>query len=115
MNKINVIDKTEKIKLGKYYELRGNFVEQTDEEGNVSYTCDMFRTTNSADTFESLYEEYERSEKIAYLEATNYISCNYADCLTDEEKASFLAEVSDTHGITNGEIITKRKEYKATL
>ncbi len=49
---INVIDKTEKLTLGSTYELRGNFVEKVDEEGNISYECDMYRTTNKNDTFE---------------------------------------------------------------
>jgi hypothetical protein len=115
MNKINVTDKTERLKLGKYYELRGNFVEQTDEDGEVSYSCNMFRTTDSTKTFDELYEEELRQEIIDYLSDTNYIAINYSDLDTDEEREAFLAEISETYGITNAEIRAKRKELRALL
>lgn len=108
--KINVVDKTEKIKLGKYYELRGNFVEQTDEDGNISYTCDMFRTTDSTKTFDYLYG-------IDYLSNTKYVEENYNTLLkVDEEKANqYLASTSDTYGITVQEILEKRAEVVESI
>ena len=51
---INVTDKTEKIKLGSTYELRGNFVEQISEDGDISYTCDMYRTKDKTKTFDEM-------------------------------------------------------------
>ena len=105
MNKINVIDKTERLQLGKYYELRGNFVEQKDEDGNISYECDMFRTTDSTKTFDYLYG-------IDYLSNTKYVEENYNTLLkVDKEKASqYLNSTSGTYGITVKEILEKRAE-----
>ena len=112
---ISVTDKTEKLKLGKYYELRGNFEEIEREDGEVSYSCDMFRTTDSTKTFDELYQEKLRQEAIDYLSDTNYIAINYSDLDTDEEREAFLAEVSDTYGLTNAEIRAKRKELRASF
>ena len=115
--KINVVDKTEKLKLGKYYELRGNFVEQKDEDGNISYECDMFRTTNKNDTFESLYKEHVRKEKIAFLNNTKYIEENYNALLkVDETKAQeYLSSVSDTFSLSVSDILKTRFKYVEEL
>ncbi len=112
---INVTDKTEKLKLGKYYELRGNFETIENEDGEVSYSCNMFRTTDSTKKFDELYEAELKQEVIQYLSDTNYIAINYSDLDTDEEREAFLTEVSDTYGITNAEIRAKRKELRASL
>jgi len=110
MNKINVTDKTERLKLGKYYELRGNFEEIENEDGEVSYSCNMFRTTDSTKTFDYLYG-------IDYLLNTKYVEENYNTLLkVDEEKASqYLASVSDTYGITVQEILEKRAEIVESI
>jgi hypothetical protein len=117
MNKINVIDKTERLKLGKYYELRGNFEEIENEDGEISYSCNMFRTTDSTKTFDELYKAGLKQEAIQYLSDTNYVSNNYNTLLkVDEEKASqYLASVSDTYGITVKEILEKRASYISAL
>lgn len=76
--KINVADKTERLVFGKIIELRGNFVEKIDEEGYISYECDMFRTTNKNDTFENLYNAEKIQEAKDYLSSTDWI---YAKCV----------------------------------
>jgi hypothetical protein len=113
MNKINVTDKTEKLKLGKYYELRGNFEEIESEDGEVSYSCNMFRTTDSTKTFGELYEAELKQEAIQYLSNTNYVAINYSNLLkVDEEKAQkYFEGVSYTYGITVKEILKQRAEY----
>jgi len=110
---INVIDKTEKIKLGKYYELRGNFKKTVNEDGEIGYSCDMFRTTDSTKTFDELYQAELRQKMISYLSSTNYIAINYNNLLkVDEEKAQkYFEGVSDTYGITVEEILKQRAEY----
>ena len=102
MNKINVVDKTERLQLGKYYELRGNFKEIKDEEGNISYECDMFRTTNKNDTFEKLYNAQKVQEAYTYLSSTDWI---YAKCLEEGLNASEKYP----------SIVAKRKEMRALI
>lgn len=111
---INVTDKTEKIQLGSTYELRGNFVEQTDEDGNVSYSCDMFRTKDKTKTFDDLYESDLTTELTTFLADSNYISINYSE-LSDEDKTSFLAEISSTFDMTNESILSLRKLARESL
>lgn len=113
--KINVIDKTEKLKLGKYYELRGNFVEQKDEDGNISYECDMFRTMNKNNTFEKLYKELQTKEAIEYLEKTRYVADNLVVASSLGRETEYLNETSSTFGITNREILQKRWDTRALI
>ena len=110
--KINVMDKTERLEFGKIIELRGNFEEEVNEEGDTSYSCDMYRTTNKNDTFESLYLAEQKQENIAYMSATNYISSNYSDSI---DKTAFLDELSEQFGVLNSVIIAKRRAIHATL
>jgi len=112
--KISTIDKTEKITMGKVYELRGNFKEVVNEDGEVSYIADMFRTSNKTDTFEKLFKADEIAKKKAFLKSANYIANNFS-ILNDSEKEDFLVETSDTFNITNKEIITKMKQYRKDL
>ena len=113
--KIFTVDKTEKIEMGKIIEYRGNFEEIINEDGEISYSADMFRTTKKTDTFESLYQNSVKVEKIAFLSDTNYISQNRSDLRTDTEKEEFDSRVSDTFNISNAEIIKKRAEYVKDL
>ena len=111
--KISVTDKTEKLKLGKYYELRGNFETIESEDGEVSYSCNMFRTTDSTKTFDELYEAELKQEAIDYLSNTNYVAINYSNLLkVDEEKAQkYYENISDTYNISVEEILKQRAEY----
>lgn len=110
---ISVTDKTEKLKLGKYYELRGNFEKKENEEGEISYSCDMYRTTDSTKTFDELYEAELKQEAIDYLSNTNYVAINYNNLLkVDEEKAQkYFEGISDTYYISVEEILKQRAEY----
>jgi hypothetical protein len=110
--KINVMNKTERLEFGKIIEFRGNFIEEVNEEGDTSYSCDMYRTTNKNDTFESLYLAEQKQENIAYMSATNYISSNYSDSI---DKTAFLNEKSEQFGVLNSVIIAKRRAIHATL
>lgn len=114
---INVTDKTEKLKLGKYYELRGNFETIENEDGEISYSCDMYRTTDSTKTFDDLYQAEVRENAITYLSNTNYVSNNYSDLLkVDSDIAGkYFNSVSDTYGVTVEEILKQRAEYIANL
>lgn len=71
--KINVVNRTERLELGNIIELRGNFVEKTDEEGNVSYECDMYRTRNKNATFEQLDNQAKIQEAKEYLKDFDYV------------------------------------------
>ena len=52
---VYVNDKTKKIKITNgLYELRGNFVQETTEDG-VTYKCNAYRTKSNTITFEELY------------------------------------------------------------
>ena len=115
--KISTIDKTEKLKLGKYYELRGNFETIENEEGETSYSCDMYRTTDSAKTFDDLYQAEVKENAITYLSGTNYVSNNYSDLLKVNEEIAekYFNSVSDTYGVTVEEILKRRAEYIAHL
>lgn len=111
--RINVLDKTEKLKLGKITELRGNFKAIENEDG-VSYECDMFRTKGN-ETFDELYQAELRAELVQYLSDTNYIAVNYSALDAEEERASFKAEVSNTFGISNALILNARKLIRNAL
>ena len=104
---INVNDKTEKLQLGKYYELRGNFETIENEDGEISYSCDMYRTTDSTKTFDDLYQAEVKENVITYLSNTNYVSNNYNDLLkVDSDMAEkYYTSVSDTYNITVEEIL----------
>lgn len=107
---ISVTDKTEKLKLGKYYELRGNFEKIENEDGEISYSCDMFRTTDSTKTFDELYQEELRAKKVTYLNDTRYVEENYNTLLSfDSDKATlYLNSISDTFNIPVKDILGKR-------
>ena len=111
--KINTVDKTEKLKLGKYYELRGNFETIEKEDGEISYSCDMYRTTDSSKTFDELYQAEVKEIAITYLTNTNYVSNNYNDLLkVDSTMAEkYYNSVSDTYNITVEEILIQRASY----
>jgi hypothetical protein len=110
---INVKDKTEKLTLGKYYELRGNFEEIENENGEISYSCDMYRTTDSSKTFDDLYQSEVKENAITYLSNTNYVSNNYNDLLkvNSELAEKYFNSISDTYGVTVEEILKQRAEY----
>ena len=110
---INVLDKTEKLKLGKYYELRGNFETIENEEGEISYSCDMYRTTDSSKTFDELYQAEVKENAITYLSDTNYVAINYNNLLKVNEEIAekYFNSVSDTYRVTVEEILKRRAEY----
>lgn len=115
--KISTIDKTEKITMGKVYELRGNFKEVVNEDGEVSYSCDMYRTTDSSKTFDDLYQAEVKENAITYLSGTNYVAINYNNLLKVNEEIAekYFNSVSDTYGVTVEEILKQRAEYIAYL
>ena len=110
---INVNDKTEKLQLGKYYELRGNFETIKNEGGKISYSCDMYRTTDSTKTFDDLYQAEVKEDAITYLTNTNYVSNNYNDLLKVDSTIAdkYFNSVSDTYNVTVEEILKQRAEY----
>jgi len=114
---INVKDKTEKLKLGKFYELRGNFETIENEEGEISYSCDMYRTTDSTKTFDELYQAEVKENAITYLSNTNYVAINYNNLLKVNEEIAekYFNSVSDTYNVTVEEILKQRAEYIAHL
>ena len=110
--KISVTDKTEKIKLGKIIELRGNF-ETIEREDEISYLCDMYRTTDSTKTFDDLYQAEVKESAITYLSNTNYVAINYNNLLKVNEEIAekYFNSVSDTYGVTVEEILKQRASY----
>lgn len=68
--RINVTDKTERVELGNIIELRGNFTEVQHEE-ELSYQCDMYRTTDKTKTFEELHKKHVSDEAQKQLDATD--------------------------------------------
>jgi len=110
---INVTDKTTKIQLGSTYELRGNFVEQVNEDGDISYTCDMYRTKDKNKTFDELYQAEVKENAITYLSDTNYVAINYNNLLKVNEEIAekYFNSVSDTYRVTVEEILKRRAEY----
>jgi len=111
--KIFTVDKTEKLQLGKYYELRGNFETIENEDGEISYSCDMYRTTDSTKTFDDLYQAEVRENAITYLSGTNYVSNNYSDLLKVDSNIAekYFNSISDTYSVTVEEILKQRAEY----
>jgi len=75
--KVVVNDKTEKYVFGKIVELRGNFKKLVNEEGEVSYECDAYRTKNKTQTFVELDSQAKVSDAKQYLINTDWI---YAKC-----------------------------------
>lgn len=67
-----VTDKTERIEMGKIIELRGNFIEQ-ETDGDISYECDYYRTTDKTATFEQVHKQHLANEAQRQLDATDYI------------------------------------------
>lgn len=112
--KINVIDKTAKIQLGSIYELRGNFVEKTDEDGNISYECDMFRTKDKTKTFDDLYQ-LEQIE-VAKQFITDF---DYVENKIIRESQLYGNDILDTKSdkidMTYREILAKKEEYVKLL
>ena len=100
--KINTVDKTEKLALGSIYELRGNFEEIINEDGDVSYSCDMYRTKNSSKTFDELDTKYKKQEALDYLSSTDWI---YAKCIEEGLNAIDVYP----------EIVAKRKQARSIL
>lgn len=115
--KIFTVDKTEKLQLGKYYELRGNFETIENEEGEISYSCDMYRTTDSTKTFDEMYQAEVRENAITYLADTNYVAINYNNLLKVDENIAekYFNSVSDTYNISVEEILKRRAKYIAHL
>lgn len=107
---IQVTDKTTKIQLGSTYELRGNFIEQTDEDGNVSYSCDMFRTKDKTKTFDDLYKLEQIEVAKQFISDFDYVE----NKIVREQQLygnDILDEKSDKVDMTYREILTKKEEY----
>jgi len=51
----------------------------------------------------------------AFLDKSNYIAINYGALRSEDKKTLFLAETSDTFGMTNEEIFDKRVEAIARI
>ena len=100
--KVNVNDKTEKYVFGKIIELRGNFKELVNEEGEKSYECDAYRTRNKTQTFVELDSQAKVSDAKQYLTDTDWI---YAKCA--EENLVTITEYPN--------IVAKRKESRLLI
>ena len=82
----NVIDKTERLVLSNVIELRGNFVEiPPTEDGDISYECDYYRTTNPTTTFQQLYTKERLTQLHELLDSTDWIYAKCAELKIDAE------------------------------
>lgn len=103
MSIVNVNNTTKKIKIANgLYELRGNFVQETNGDGEVSYKCDAYRTKSDKVTFEELYSAERISELKEYLSSTDWI---YAKCAEEGLNASEVYP----------DIVAKRKNARAGI
>ena len=97
-----VNDTTSKIKITNgLYELRGNFVEKTTEDG-VSYECDAYRTKDGNTSFTELNNAEIIATDKAYLSSTDWI---YAKCA--EFEISAIEKYPD--------IVAKRKSAREEI
>ncbi len=100
---VYVNDKTSKIKIANgLYELRGNFVQETNENSEVSYKCDAYRTKSDKVTFEELYNAERITELKEYLSSTDWI---YAKCVEEGLNASEVYS----------DIVAKRKSAREEI
>lgn len=119
--KITVDEKVEKKEMMRVmnvpeFELRGNFSEIVDSEGNVQYECDAYRTSNTKDTFEQLHRKFRIDEAKKFLKSTYYIHEKISRALALRGSAdSVLDEFSDTFRMTNREVLVKADEAKALI
>ena len=89
-----VNDTTEKIKITNgLYELRGNFVQETTEDG-VTYKCNAYRTKSNTVTFDELYSAERIAELKEYLSSTDWIyaKCAELDVSASEKYPDIVAE-----------------------
>jgi len=63
---------------------------------------------------EDVYQ-FELTKLEAFLNKSNYIAINYGALRSEDKKTLFLAETSDTFGMTNEEIFDKRDEAIARI
>ena len=63
---------------------------------------------------EDVYQ-FELTKLEAFLNKSNYIAINYGALRSEDKKTLFLAETSDTFGMTNEEIFDKRVEAIARI
>lgn len=98
------------------YELRGNFEEKTDEEGEVFYECDLYRTSDHKKTFEDLHNANLISEAKKFLDSTYFVHEKISRALALTGSAEdVLNEYSDTFQMTNREVLLKADEAKALI
>lgn len=99
---VYVNDKTSKIKIKDgLYELRGNFAQETTEDG-VTYKCNAYRTKSNTATFDELYNAERLTELKEYLNSTDWI---YAKCAEEDVKASDVYP----------EVVAKRKQTREEI
>ena len=67
------------------------------------------------DIEDQVAEKKELSKLETFLNQSNYIAINYGSLRSEEKKLLFLADVSDTFGMTNEEIFDKRDESIARI
>jgi len=97
-----VNDTTSKIKITNgLYELRGNFAQETTEDG-VTYKCNAYRTKSNTVTFNELYSAERISELKEYLSSTDWI---YAKC----------AELDISASEKYPDIVAKRKSAREEI
>ena len=84
--KQTVLDKTERLEMGNIIELRGNFVEiPATEDGDTSYECDCYRTTNPNATFKQLNEKDLLIQLHQLLDSTDWVYAKCAELGLDAE------------------------------
>jgi len=74
----------------------------TDEEENA--------IREQKDIDDQVVEKRELAKLEAFLNNTNYIAINYGAKISAEKRANYLAEMSDTYGITNEEVLNNREQ-----
>ena len=74
----------------------------TDEEENA--------IREQKDIDDQVVEKRELAKLEAFLNNTNYIAINHGAKISAEKRANYLAEMSDTYGITNEEVLNNREQ-----
>ena len=101
--KQNVLNKTERLEMGNIIELRGNFIEiPATEDGDTSYECDYYRTTNPNATFKQLNEKDLLIQLHQLLDSTDWV---YAKC----------AELGLDASIKYPQLVDQRKEARRLI